>query len=190
MKIKSHIKVANVLLTEMTSNSHQVIHKNLFKLGSIVPDVLPHLRFMHHHFIKNEKKLIKYTTRLSNTTSTYQLSYNLGKITHYISDSFLYVHNIEFKNNLILHRRYENKFSWFIKEAFYIDQFYFGESAIKIDCIIDLLTNHLSTYLNRINHKVNPMDNFMNDLLYIVHVNTEVINAFIRQFQYNLVLSQ
>lgn len=190
MKIKSHVKVANVLLKEMTSNSHQVIHKNLFRLGSIVPDVLPHLRFMHHHFIRNEKKLKKYTVRLSKTNSTYQLSYNLGKITHYISDSFLYVHNIEFKHNLILHRRYENKFSWFIKEALYLDQLYFDKSAIQVDCIIDLLTEHLSTYLKRIDHQVQPMDNFMNDLLYIVHVNTEVINAFIRQFQYNLAISQ
>jgi len=186
LKIKSHIKVANVLLSEMSENNNNIINKNIFKLGSIMPDISPHLRFMHHHFIRNANKLKKYNRKINTTKSSIHLSYILGKLTHYISDSFLLVHNIDFKSNLILHRKYENKFSKYIKEDILLSDKYFSTSYSNINCLIDLLFERLHQYLKQYIIEEISSQNFYNDLMYIIHVNSEIINAYINQFNYRL----
>jgi len=153
LKIKSYIKVANVLLSEMSEKNNNIINKGIFKLGSIMQDISSHLRFMHHHFIRNANKLKKYNHKINIIKSSIRLSYILGKLTHYISDSFLLVHNIDFTSNLMLYRKYENKFSKYLKQY-----------------IIEKISTQ----------------NFHNDLMYIIHVNSEIINAYINQFNYRL----
>jgi len=186
LKIKSHIKVADVLLSKMSEQNNNIINKNIFKLGSIMPDISPHLRFMHHHFIRNANKLQKYNSKINITKSSIRLSYILGKLTHYISDSFLLVHNIDFKSNLILHRKYENKFSKYLKDDILINDKYFSKSYLHVNCLIDVLFERLNQYLKQYIVEEISMQNFYNDLMYIIHVNSEIINAYINQFNCRL----
>lgn len=89
------------------------------KLGSILPDILPHTRLMGHTWEASFEKIIKKMENLE-IFGSYNIisSIYLGYLLHFIEDYFTFPHNTHFKENLKEHILYEREFTQHLKEEF------------------------------------------------------------------------
>jgi hypothetical protein len=74
-------------------------------------------------------------------------------------------------------------FSKYIKENLPVSDTYFKKSYLNIECIVNVLFEHLEEYLQSFTEEEMSAENFANDLLYIIHINNEVINSYINEFR-------
>lgn len=183
MRITSHVKVASFLLDRIDTSNDLKVNKYVFKIGAIIPDFSPVYRFMTHHFNNKHKKVEKLKTRIEKTNNRISLAYSLGKMTHFIADSFCYVHNIKLIENAVLHKKYEKRLSKQLKNNLKNDE-------TSINCSY-FYNGSLQSFLSYFHHEYNQQhdemilskENFNNDLLYILHVNFAVIHGMIKQFE-------
>lgn len=93
MRLKSHIKIANITLNVIKEDNEVKINKVAYLFGSIAPDL--NVAFPKHsikYTIKRWKRRLK---RLEKRHPEMIKSFTLGVIMHYICDYFCYVHNIK-----------------------------------------------------------------------------------------------
>lgn len=92
--------------------------KRLFRFGCIEPDMNPLSYFkgsLRHQFLKghnteNAKAFIRSQLSCLEKKESYSCwdYYTLGKLMHYIADSFTFAHNPAFSGNIYNHRIYEH----------------------------------------------------------------------------------
>ncbi|MFQ7001639.1 MAG: zinc dependent phospholipase C family protein [Clostridium sp.] len=96
--------------------------------------------------------------------------YKLGKIMHYIADSFTYPHTENFKGNIIEHTNYENKLHLFLEE---------NKLKFKVNKNNDF--QDLKKYLLDNQEKYNNQNmSIENDLKFIVNICSGITNAIIK----------
>jgi len=183
MKIVSHIQVASMLVNKLNQSDKYSLNKYAYRIGAIIPDISPHLRFLSHHFNRKHSKISIYKRKIDRTKSSIRLSYVLGKISHFVADSFCIVHNKNLGTKIYVHKRYETLLYKYIKSNLYNTDNQFLESQVKINNICMFLHEHLNKYLNTQNHEILSNDNLYNDLSYIVHVNLQIAHSLIKQFE-------
>ena len=124
MEIKSHILLGEYLLNNISYFSSA--HRKVFILGCVTPDInmfsylrgsLKYRRFRGHNYTSSKNYTARELNKLQNRRSwNLRDSYRLGKVIHYLSDSFTYPHNDSFKGTLAQHRLYESRLHSYLKE--------------------------------------------------------------------------
>ena len=117
MDTLTHLKLSNILIDGLEKSTNTKLSKLGFKIGSIMPDMGPHLRFKNHHISKSSKHVKKHINRLqSKSRSKFKASYILGKTSHYLSDTFCFAHNHEMGKSVKHHYVYEKSMFMFLKK--------------------------------------------------------------------------
>lgn len=110
MRKKSHVSLAGYI----TGQETEIRHRAVFKMGSIVPDLVPSFITKKHEINQTfdilEKKMNKVVdTYDSSKGLTLRRTKDLGVITHYIADYFTFPHNKEYEGSLKDHVIYEKE---------------------------------------------------------------------------------
>lgn len=118
MKSSSHKRIGQFLAAQHLHNLSP-IYIRAFMLGCIQPDKNPatylkgsmRSQWLRGHNYENSRRYMVRLCRRIEKKKTLTLTdyYQLGKLMHYIADSFTYAHNREFRGNLRCHRLYEQR---------------------------------------------------------------------------------
>jgi len=124
MKGIDHKNLGNKL-TELFDGDFSRLDKRMFLIGCVIPDKNPltylkgsiKYRLLHGHNYRNSKNVIrKYINKLLDKDSLSFLDYYcLGKLIHYVADTFTFAHNESFKGNLFKHIAYEKQLHRFLQ---------------------------------------------------------------------------
>ena len=110
MQLKTHLHIAN----EVHTRFEEDLNKFFFKLGSVLPDILPNMRFRPHNSKSNDylqKKIDKLGHKKNKRR--FALSMRLGIISHFLSDFSCKPHMEGYTGSMVDHRRYEVNLSLF-----------------------------------------------------------------------------
>ena len=119
MRTADHMNLSRYIMDHMDSGESK-LQKALFVFGSIEPDInmLTYLRGSIHGEEKlrghNYENVIRYMEKLTRKLErggmgSLRRSFVLGKLVHYVADSFTYPHNSIFPGNLREHCQYETE---------------------------------------------------------------------------------
>lgn len=155
MRTKTHVLLAKHLLNQMPTFDLQ-IHKKAFIFGCVQPDYnkLTYLKgYSRHHSLKghNYSSTSGYICHVSDKLQgkarwSLRDYYRLGKLTHYISDSFTYPHNDDFPGTIWEHKEYEARlhilFADYLKEH--------AEEAGEYSCnVVECVSRYHREYMLR-----------------------------------------
>lgn len=110
MQLKTHLHIAD----EIHARFEGDINKFFFKIGSVLPDILPNMRFRPHSCKSNDylyKKINKMHTRHNKMQR--MMSVRLGIISHFLSDLCCKPHMANYTGSVVDHRKYEVNLSLF-----------------------------------------------------------------------------
>lgn len=180
MQTIDHKTLAYLLLSKNTNEKLNIFEKS-FIFGCIEPDI---------NFLTYMKGGIKYKKSFCGHTRKHSLDYilrileylqkqeklniidfyRLGKIIHYIADSFTYPHTENFKGNIIEHMKYEKQLHSLLEE---------NKLKIKINKNNDF--KDLKKYLLDNQKKYNKQNmEIKNDLKFIINICSVITNAIIK----------
>ena len=116
MRRTSHLQLGHFLAERCLKNASKH-HIAAFKFGCIEPDLNPatyikgskKARLLHGHNYPNAENCMKRIAKKLEKRGAHGVMYcyALGKLVHYIADSFTYPHNTHFTGSLKAHARYE-----------------------------------------------------------------------------------
>ncbi len=141
MKARAHLVFADFLLEKSTFFTGK-ISRMAFKFGNIQPDI-NFLTYFRKCFVEermrghNYENCVHHMEKLSEKIDNafhfgISNAYTLGKLTHYLADSFTLAHNNFFGGDLVEHRRYEMKLIVkFIEELEYKRHEFFTPMSFK-----------------------------------------------------------
>ena len=117
MKQESHRRLGRYLMGQLPQQPKRS-HSTAFFIGCVEPDRNPlsylkgsiRAKWFYGHNYQNAERWIDRTIRRLQKRSRWNLLdyYCLGKLIHYTSDAFTYVHNNCFNESIQAHRAYEN----------------------------------------------------------------------------------
>ena len=119
MKQESHRRLGHYLL-ENLQEMPKPLHTRAFLIGCVEPDRNPlsYLKgsirsrwFYGHNYQNADRWIERHIDKLRNKQSGWNLwnYYCMGKLIHYTSDAFTYVHNNCFTESIAAHRAYEDR---------------------------------------------------------------------------------
>ncbi len=178
MRKKSHIKLACVVFDEI-DNVELDKYKFYFKVGSILPDMVPTFLWKKHRIDVTEREFKRSVYNFLNSKYHGRLySIRAGIITHYLSDYFTYPHNKECHWGLWTHNSYEGRQMRVLKNLQSIHEL-IDINLLNInnlnDMFIEIKKLH-EEYLNKVQKVINPIEI---DLYYIEYVSYIVMNFLI-----------
>jgi hypothetical protein len=165
MKLKSHLLIAKNIYGMLNNYTEIELDLNYFLLGCVMPDISPRSRF-EKHCLKSAELKIKKVVRKFSRYGIKKLSFELGKVTHYIADTFCLPHN-NFFADIKKHYKYE-------------------ALAIKIQS--DYKFNKIKGY-NFINNNLSYTDiNFMKEQneIYLSDIPENIHDSIFRDFDYSI----
>lgn len=125
MKSSSHKRIG-LYLAKKHFHDHAPIYIRAFMLGCVQPDKNPttylkgsiRCQWLRGHNYENSYKYMSRLCRRIEKKKTLKLSdyYQLGKLMHYIADSFTYAHTRKFGKNLYCHRLYEQRLDVYLQK--------------------------------------------------------------------------
>lgn len=110
MQLKTHLHIADVVHARFEGD----LNKFFFKIGSVLPDILPNMRFRPHSCKSNNylhRKINKMNTRRNKMNR--MMSVRLGIISHFLSDLCCKPHMEDYTGSVVDHRKYEVNLSLF-----------------------------------------------------------------------------
>ena len=153
MKLEGHTGLGHYLIKRYLSHVSPM-ERSAFLLGCQWPDRNPttylkgsikYTWFRGHNFENAQKFMTTLCSRLDRKIlSGFYDYYSLGKLIHYIADSFTYCHNSLFNGTLTEHRAYEVKLQKLFPE--YLHD-HLSPALIYDDSPIDTILSHHSDYL-------------------------------------------
>lgn len=184
MKTRSHVFLARYLLKQIPELD-SVLNQKVFIWGCIEPDfnLLSYLRgslkwqkFRGHNYNSSSHYIIRTLTKLQGKRSwRLREYYRLGKLMHYLSDSFTYPHNDIFTGTLGEHCRYEARlhscFAAYLKQGgkestknfpqnarVYIDEFHrqYMRTAGDVNNDAHFITQATSQVMGILIHSLTP----------------------------------
>lgn len=113
MKTETHLKYAKFLADKHFSQ-HKRISRCLFIIGCIEPDINPfsYLKgffvhpFLGHNWVSRETYILN---KSASAESKKLNCFKLGRLIHYVCDSFTYTHNTSFSGGVRIHTLYEKQ---------------------------------------------------------------------------------
>ena len=110
MQLKTHLHIADIVHERFEED----LSEFFFKLGSVLPDILPNMRFRPHSSKSNnyvQKKINKLDEKQNKRR--FALSIRLGIISHFLSDLSCRPHMDGYTGSVVDHRKYEVNLSLF-----------------------------------------------------------------------------
>ncbi len=110
MQLKTHLHIADVI----HSRFEQDLNKFFFKVGSVLPDILPNMRFRSHSSKSNnylQKRIFKLEQK--HNMRCFAKSIRLGIVSHFLSDFSCKPHMDNYSGTVVDHRKYEVNLSLF-----------------------------------------------------------------------------
>lgn len=181
MRKKSHVSLAR----HITGQEIEIRHKAAFKMGSIVPDLVPSFITKKHEINETfnivEKKMEKVVNSYDSSKGlTLIRTKDLGVITHYIADYFTFPHNKEYpgslKDHVIYEKELKHELRTFIRS---IDVDMPIEHHEKLDSIQAICAFILKNHDSYVCH----MQDVQSDCRHIVQICGEVVAALIDLMQ-------
>lgn len=153
MKQESHRLLGRYLIGQLPEQPKRR-HSRAFLIGCVEPDRNPlsylkgslRAKWFYGHNYQNANRWIDRTIRHLQSKTRWNLVdyYRMGKLIHYTSDAFTYVHNNCFSDSIAVHRAYEEKLqSLFLQQ---LDEFQARREALRRDLTAFFRTAH-SQYL-------------------------------------------
>ena len=122
MQSKDHRLLGRELAKKLLINE-SILKTNLFVLGNVLPDRLPHTylcrlsegeKYRGHNFNNTKNKIESYLNELMGKKDlSYKDYVKLGILCHYLADAFTYPHNSIFTDTLKEHVAYEKQLHLF-----------------------------------------------------------------------------
>lgn len=181
MRKKSHVSLAGYI----TGQETEIRHRAVFKMGSIVPDLVPSFITKKHEINQTFDILEKKMNRVvdaynSGKGLTIGRTKDLGVITHYIADYFTFPHNKEYGGSLKDHVIYEKELKYELKSfisSVDVDMpMEHDENLDSIASICAFIRRAHDTYVARV-------QNVQSDCRHIVQICGEVVSALIHLMQ-------
>jgi len=164
MNTKDHYILAKEIAGSF-KNFGGKIRRILFIAGCVAPDINVFTYIKGHMF--NDRR--QFLSRILNSEKI--SFYNIGVLIHYISDSFTFPHNSDFRGNMSQHRSYENKLHRFIANDF-------GRFAGKINIPRKSSLSEMFTLLH--DEYTAGKKSYENDCQYIYAVCREITGKLLR----------
>lgn len=196
MDTLTHLKLSSILIDGLEKNTNAKISRFGFKIGSIMPDMGPHLRFKQHHISESGKHVNKHISKLQNKQiSSFKASYILGKTSHYLSDTFCFAHNHELGKSLKLHYLYEKNMFIFLKN---MSDFSHIREAFEKSMYVNVERNCLVSYIHEQNHRymqnyegLSQIESVINDIYHVCLYNFYILSEMIfRSFGFSCILEK
>ena len=179
MQTKDHLRLGKYLIDNVEDNfiSESTMLKLAFLWGNIQPDVNCFTYFhgfmkykdMRGHNFKNMKSVMKRLFKLMEEPSRNIIwYYRLGKLMHYLADSFTYPHNDEFLGDLKHHVMYEEE----LHQKFDVIISNIKGEKLEQELIDDLWYRVKDVHREYIESRRNQTD----DLKYIVDVTSKIFS--------------
>lgn len=180
MRTADHMNLSRYIMDHMDAGASK-LQKAVFVFGSIEPDInmLTYLRGSIHGEEKlrghNYENVMKYMEKLTKKLEkggmgTIRQSFLLGKLVHYVADSFTYPHNSIFPRNLREHCQYETELHGYVNKMI-------ASADVNMDSIDD--ERDIVEYLREIHDRyVGEAPGCENDYRYITHAISVVTERF------------
>lgn len=184
MRTADHMNLSRYIMDHMDAGASK-LQKAAFIFGSIEPDInmLTYFRGSIHGEEKlrghNYENVQKYMEKLTNKLTKkfekggmgiIRQSFLLGKLVHYVADSFTYPHNSIFPGNLGEHCQYETELHDYVNQMIPSDN-------VNLDSIDDGID--IVEYLEGIHYRyVNETPGCENDYRHITHAISVVTERF------------
>ena len=180
MRTVDHMNLSRYIMDHMDAGASK-LQKAVFVFGSIEPDInmLTYLRGSIHGEEKlrghNYENVMKYMEKLTKKLEkggmgTVRQSFLLGKLVHYVADSFTYPHNSIFPGNLKEHCQYETELHDYVNKMISS----VGVNMDSIDAELDIVE-----YLRELHDRyVSETPGCENDYRYITNAITIVTERF------------
>ncbi len=180
MRTADHMNLSRYIMDHMDAGASK-LQKAAFIFGSIEPDInmLTYLRGSIHGEEKlrghNYENVMKYMEKLTKKfekggMGTIRQSFLLGKLVHYVADSFTYPHNSIFPGNLKEHCRYETELHDYVNKMI-------SSVGVNMDSIDD--GRDIVEYLRELHDRyVSETPGCENDYRHITHAISVVTERF------------
>ena len=180
MRTADHMNLSRYIMEHMDAGASK-LQKAVFVFGSIEPDInmLTYFRGSIHGEEKlrghNYENVMKYMEKLTRRLEkggmgTVRQSFLLGKLVHYVADSFTYPHNSIFPGNLGEHCQYETELHDYVNQMISSD----NVNLDSIDGEIDIVG-----YIEGIHDRyVGEAPGCENDYRHITHAISVVTERF------------
>ena len=148
MNFRSHIDLSLMLLEDME------LCRIAFLFGSVEPDIFfptyfrhsPRGRFHGHDYANMRMRTAAIVRKLGRMGSRGILySYRLGKLMHYIADSFTFPHNEIFRGSLRAHMHYEDDLEIVLLN--HLNEDYFQTTSLRAEDVMSFITDLHSSYI-------------------------------------------
>lgn len=181
MRKKSHVSLAGYI----TGQETEIRHRAVFKMGSIVPDLVPSFITKKHEINQTFDILEKKMNRVVDTYDsskglTLGRTKDLGVITHYIADYFTFPHNKEYEGSLKDHVIYEKELKYELKSFI---------SSVDVDMPMEHSENlgsiaNICDFIRKAHEAYTAhVQNAQSDCRHIVQICGEVVSALISLMQ-------
>ena len=179
MRKKTHMSLAHHMLTDMQDDQF-FVYGRAFRLGSILPDLVPSFVTKKHQidttFDILEKKMRKVVEEYDGRSRLSMMRCkDMGVITHYIADYFTFPHNRIFAGTMREHIRYEKVLKYAMKD--YMNRGYVGQQPIIRERLTSV--DDICAFIRRCHeHYLQTMEGkHETDCLYSVEVCRQVMEA-------------
>ena len=163
MRTADHMNLSRYIMDHMDAGASK-LQKAAFIFGSIEPDI--NMLTYFRGSIRGEEKLRGHNYEMG----TVRQSFLLGKLVHYVADSFTYPHNSIFPGNLREHCQYETELHDYVNQMISSDN-------VNLDSIDDGID--IVEYLEEIHYRyVSEALGCENDYRHITHAISVVTERF------------
>ncbi len=185
METIDHKSLGYILLNKKDSYN-LTIYDKAFIFGCIEPDInfFTYMKgsikfkkmFRGHQRINSLDYILRVIDKLSRKDYLFLIDYyKLGRVIHYIADSFTFPHTNEFKGDIKEHVIYERKLHQFLEE-----------NKLKLSSYKKSNEGNLKEYLLKMQYKyTQSKPRIENDLNYIINTCTTITRAILQhEYQY------
>lgn len=182
MRLRDHNNLGNILWRYFDIKASR-IYKRVFILGSIEPDInfftyfrgsVRYEKMRGHNYDNVIHHVGKLISKIQVSNIQLLKYYRLGKLIHYVADSFTFPHNKEFTGSLGEHCRYE-----YILHSYMCKYLPGNHRGIRKDNDKNLLNE-----IKRLHNKyIRSVRNYYEDCYYIVNVSIMVIEDLIKELE-------
>ena len=182
MRLEDHGKLANILWKYFDIKASRSC-KRAFILGSIEPDInfftyfrgsIKHEKMRGHNYDNVKRHIEKLIGKIQVSNTQLFKYYSLGKLIHYVADSFTFPHNKEFTGSLEEHCRYEYILHSYMCK--YLPGDHRGLSKYNNENLLSVIKKLHNTYIRSVR-------NYYEDCYYIVNVSIMVMADLIEELE-------
>ncbi|WP_028829798.1 zinc dependent phospholipase C family protein [Proteocatella sphenisci] len=181
MLIPTHMRMSELIYSNIEKNTDFSPGKLTFKTGNMSPDMPFYHKHLKHYKHQNFDYILQMINDLSSVDPTESIttlnvySYRLGVIAHYVCDYFCLPHHDRntYQDNLKKHLIYEKDLHKAVKQYIHKNEIQFNESlSVEGSDLISFFDDLLQKYLYEAN-------SFENDLNYAISAASMICSAIV-----------